>query len=125
LPSSGLIGSAPDVARLLLAYLNGGELEGVRILSAQSVALMSGDSQVLGEGPNMAAYPNGRHGLGWYVIPEGARLRLQHDGGGPGFATTMRLYPTEGLGIALLANGTGLDRDGIASRLAEIDWSKR
>jgi CubicO group peptidase (beta-lactamase class C family) len=86
---------------------------------------MTGDSQILGEGANMAAYSSGRHGLGWYVIPEAGRVRLQHDGGGPGFATTMRLYPEERLGIALLANGTDLDRDGIASRLAEIDWGKR
>jgi D-alanyl-D-alanine carboxypeptidase len=125
LPSSGLIGSAPDVARLLLAYLNGGELDGVRILSAQSVALMTTSSQLPGEGPNMAAYEHGQHGLGWYVIPEGQRLRLQHDGSGPGFATTLRLYPQEGLGIALLANGTDLDRDGIADRLAQIDWTGR
>jgi hypothetical protein len=57
------------------------------------------------------------------VIPEGKRLRLQHHGGGPGFATTMRLYPQEGLGITILANGTDLDRDGIADRLAQIDWT--
>lgn len=125
LPSSGLIGSAPDVARLLLAYLNDGELAGAHILSPQSVALMTHDSQVLGEGPNMAAYPRGRHGMGWYVIPEAGRVRLQHDGGGPGFATTLRLYPEEGLGIAILANGTDLDRDGISLRLAEIDWRKQ
>jgi CubicO group peptidase (beta-lactamase class C family) len=125
LPSSGLIGSAPDVARLLLAYLNGGELDGVRILSQQSVALMTGDSHLAGEGPHLAAYQDAQHGLGWYVIPEGQRLRLQHHGGGPGFATTMRLYPQEGLGIAILANGTDLDRDGIADRLAQIDWSVR
>jgi CubicO group peptidase (beta-lactamase class C family) len=125
LPSSGLIGSAPDVARLMLAYLNGGELDGVRILSPQSVALMTTGSQLPGEGPNMAAYAQGQHGLGWYVIPEAGRVRLQHHGGGPGFATTLRLYPQEGLGIAILANGTDLDRDGIADRLAALDWAAR
>ena len=122
LPPSGLIGPASDVGRLLLAYLNAGELDGVRILSPQSVALMTGASHVLGEGPNIAAYKNGQHGIGWYVIPEGQRLRLQHDGAGPGFATTMRLYPAEKLGIAILANGTDLDRDGLAARLAQLAW---
>ena len=33
---------------------------------------------------------------------------LEHMGGGPGFATTMRLYPDLGLGIVILANGTDL-----------------
>lgn len=125
LPSSGLIGTAPDVARLMMAYLNNGELDGLRLFSSQSVGLMTHESQVLGEGPNMATYANGRHGLGWYVIPEGQRLRLQHHGGGPGFATTIRLYPEERLGIAILANGTDLDRDGLADRLAQIDWPVR
>lgn len=122
LPSSGLIGTAPDAARLLLAYLNGGELNGVRILSPQSIALMTNDSHLLGEGPNMAAYANGQHGLGWYVIPEGEQIRLQHHGGGPGFATSMHLYPQAGLGIVLMANGTDLDRDGIAACLAQVNW---
>ena len=40
-PPTGLIGPASDMARLMLAYLNGGELEGIRILSAQSIELMS------------------------------------------------------------------------------------
>ena len=37
----------------------------------------------------------------------------------------MRLYRAEGLGIAILANGTDLDRDGIAGGLAAIEWRKR
>jgi hypothetical protein len=37
----------------------------------------------------------------------------------------MRLYPEERLGIAILANGTDLDRDGLADRLAQMDWTAR
>jgi hypothetical protein len=59
------------------------------------------------------------------VIPESQRRRLQHDGAGLGFATTTRLYPEEELGIAILANGADLDRDGLADRLAQIDWTAR
>jgi D-alanyl-D-alanine carboxypeptidase len=124
-PPTGLLGPAPDMARLMLAYLNGGELDGVRILSPQSVALMTYEGRVFGDGPNMAPYTGGQHGVGWYIIPEAKQLRLQHHGGGPGFATTMRIYPEQGLGIVILANGTDLDRDGLADRLAELDWSVR
>jgi hypothetical protein len=83
---------------------------------------MSHSGHVLGEGPNMAAYMDAHHGLGWYVIPDEQQLRLQHHGGGPGFATTMRLYPQAGLGIVILANGTDLDRDGLADLFAELAW---
>jgi hypothetical protein len=43
-------------------------------------------------------------------------------GGGAGFATTMRVYPDSGLGIAILANGTDLDRTGLADLLHSLDW---
>jgi CubicO group peptidase (beta-lactamase class C family) len=121
-PPTGLIGPASDMARLMLAYLNDGELEGTRILSPQSIDLMTHSSHVLGEGPNISAYTEGQHGLGWYIIPDDGQLRLQHHGAGPGFATTMRLYPEQGLGIVILANGTDLDRDGLADRLKELPW---
>jgi CubicO group peptidase (beta-lactamase class C family) len=40
-PPSGLIGPGTDAARLMTAYLNGGELEGRRILSRESIAAMT------------------------------------------------------------------------------------
>ena len=133
-PPTGLIGTPTDVARLLLAYLADGVIASetgiagseTRLLTAASVATMSQESHVAGEGPNMAAFPDGLHGLGWYVIPDAdGSVHLQHHGGGPGFAATMRLYPAQKLGIVILANGTDMDRDGLADRLAAIQWDAR
>jgi hypothetical protein len=47
---------------------------------------------------------------------------LEHAGGGPGFATTMRLYPASRMGFAILTNGTDLDRAGLSDTLASMDW---
>ena len=61
-------------------------------------------------------------GLGWLIEDrQGLRL-IEHSGGGPGFATIMRLYPGNNLGIVILSNGTDLDRDGLADLLANTDW---
>jgi len=109
-PSTGLIGPAGDVGRLLTAYLDQGALDGATVLGPESVALMT------------HVPPLDGHGLGWFVNRAGGRLYLEHPGGGPGFATLMRLYPNEGLGIAILANGTDLDGAGIANLLAGLDW---
>ena len=49
-----------------------------------------------------------------------AQTNVATMGAGPGFATIFRLYPAEGLGIAVLANATSLDREGIADRLYEL-----
>ncbi|HTP01735.1 MAG TPA: serine hydrolase domain-containing protein [Anaerolineales bacterium] len=109
-PSTGLIGPARDVARLMAAYLQGGTLDGETILSRASVSELTKTPAIEG------------HGLGWFVLDQGARIYLEHAGGGPGFATNMRIYPDEGLGIALMANGTDLDRSGISDLIASMDW---
>ncbi len=119
LPPSGLIGPAPDVARLLLAFLHGGELGGARILSPQSVAMMTATPGTLADTRGTAKASGSEHGLGWLFVADRDRLWLQHDGGGPGFATTMRLYPEDDLGIVIMANGTDLDRDALAALLVQ------
>lgn len=109
-PSSGLIGTAPDVGRLMMAYLNKGTLDGVSILKPQTISMMT-DTK-----------PQNGLGLSWQVRQNGADFYLEHQGGGPGFATIMRLYPDKNLGVAILANGTDLDYSGCADLLAKIDW---
>jgi CubicO group peptidase (beta-lactamase class C family) len=109
-PSTGLIGSAPDVARLMMAYLDRGRLDGNLILNPESVSTLTETTPIDG------------HGLGWWVGESDGERYLEHMGGGPGFATTMRLYPGLGLGIVILANGTDLDRAGLADLLASINW---
>jgi len=109
-PSTGLIGSAPDVARLMMAYLNRGTLDGNLILNPESVSTLTETAPIDG------------HGLGWWVSESNGERYLEHMGGGPGFATTMRLYPSLELGIVILANGTDLDRIDLADILASIDW---
>jgi CubicO group peptidase (beta-lactamase class C family) len=109
-PSTGLIGAAPDVGQLMMAYLNHGTLNGNSILSAESISMLTGTK------------PLDDHGLGWFVYESKNERYLEHAGGGPGFATIMRLYPDAGLGIAILSNGTDLDRDGLVDLFAHLEW---
>jgi len=109
-PSTGLIGPSTDVARFMLAYLNCDSLDGNLLLSPESVSLLTETPSIDG------------HGLGWVIgESQGARY-LEHAGGGPGFATIMRLYPDQGTGFAILSNGTDLDRDGLMDLLATMEW---
>jgi CubicO group peptidase (beta-lactamase class C family) len=111
-PSTGLIGSSTDVARLMMAYLDRGSLDGNQILSPESVSLLTETPPIDG------------HGLGWVVGESNNTLYLEHAGGGPGFATFMRLYPEKGMGFAILANGTDLDREGIMDLISRMNWQK-
>jgi CubicO group peptidase (beta-lactamase class C family) len=129
----GIISSAGDAARFVMAFLNGGELDGARILLPESVAMMIREENIVEviAGPT-SVYKGLRHGLGWWTWPDEKRQRLMHTGGGPGFAAIMQLYPEERLGIILLGNefaygaampfsGT-VPRDAIAHLTASLDW---
>jgi D-alanyl-D-alanine carboxypeptidase len=117
-PSTGLIGSAPDVTRLLRAYLNGGELDGARVLAASSVETMTHAARLPGTGKRARL----QQGLGW-VVACGERECLQHMGGGPGFGTAMRVYPRERLGLVVLTNDMTADTAAILDLAASLPWS--
>jgi len=109
-PSTGLIGPSTDVAKFMLAYLNRGSLNGNLLLDPESVSTLTETPPIDG------------HGLGWSVGKVNDVRYLEHAGGGPGFATIMRLYPERGMGIAILANGTDLDRKGLMDLLTKVEW---
>jgi CubicO group peptidase (beta-lactamase class C family) len=129
----GVISSASDAVRFVMAFLNGGELDGERILSLESVAMMTRDEYLVDVAPGPTSIYEGlKHGLGWWIWPDGERVRIMHTGGGPGFAAIMQAYPVERLGIVLLGNefayGAALPfsgtvpRDAIAHLAASLDW---
>ena len=61
----GVIGPAGDAARFVMAFLNGGELDGARILSPESVAMMTREEHIVEVGPGPTwVYKGLRHGLG-------------------------------------------------------------
>jgi CubicO group peptidase (beta-lactamase class C family) len=123
-PPTGLIGPATDAARFIAAILNGGELDGQRILAPETIRMMIHDSHVLGRHGEADTYPGMSYGLGWHILPEGNRLRIQHRGGGPGFGSEMRLYPDDGLGMVVIANDTTYNRDVILDLVAQLDWAQ-
>ena len=109
-PSTGLIGPAPDVAKLMLAYLNRVTPNGQLILLPESISTLTNTAPLDGRG------------LGWAVGESNGKRYLEHGGGGPGFAAIMRLYPDDRLGIAILSNGPDLDRDGLADLIKSLKW---
>jgi CubicO group peptidase (beta-lactamase class C family) len=89
-----------------------GSLNGNLILQPESVSLLTETPPIDG------------HGLGWFVNDSDNTRYLEHAGGGPGFATIMRLYPEKETSFAILANGTDLDRKGLMDLLGTMNWHK-
>ena len=98
----GLIGSVTEFAKFLHAQLAANPA----VLSA---ALTRKMQTKVADG---AAGIESRQGmaLGWKVGSARGRPFLNHEGGGPGFTTELRLYPEERVGIALAMNAMRMPR---------------
>ena len=105
----GLVGSVDDLARFLQMHLRDGEIDGVRILSPQAAAAMR---QITMRGRRYDL------GLGWFR-PASQRDTdppfVEHLGGDAGFFNLIRIYPTRGVGVAVMGNVTRYDIDAVAS----------
>ena len=109
---SGLIGSVADVALLMIAYL-----EGAPILHPETYSLMNEPLTKLSDPGDSI------QGLGWSAHMTGdGRRYLAHSGGGPGFATIMRVYPLERLGVVVMGNDSAIDRNTLADVVVEVGW---
>jgi len=98
--SGGLRSNLEDLSHYLIAYMNGGEYNGVHILKNDTVQLMF-----------TLQYPSDGYrgyGLGWQIFlghnDSENNLRIGHSGGMPGSQTYMFYHVSEGVGIIMLAN---------------------
>ena len=96
----GLIGDAPDAARLLRMHLAEGTIDGHRILRPETARAMR-DIRTPGRPFDL--------GLSWFRRPADRSARpefVEHWGSGAGFFNLMRLYPGIDLGVVIMANTT-------------------
>jgi CubicO group peptidase (beta-lactamase class C family) len=97
-PAGALITTASDLARLGLALLHGGELDGARVLAPESVAEM-----MRMQARAHPRLPEG-FGLGFGVREVPGRKVVWWDGGLAGVAARLALLPEHGVGVAILSN---------------------
>lgn len=119
-PSTALIGSTADAALFALAYLHEGELHGRRILSKESVAMMTHEGQIKSKNEDPLNYF--RQGIGWQLYGKAGRWVVTHEGGGPGFRTKIQLYPDEKLGFILFTNDVTCEVWKIINLAATLKW---
>ena len=97
-PSSTLRSNVTDMCRWALANLNGGELDGARILSRASLDAMW--QPVAAIDPESHA----RVGLSWFIDAYRQQRTIRHDGEDTGFLSQMVLVPDAGLAAVAMAN---------------------
>ena len=115
-PDGSLRTSARQLARFLGAIMNGGELDGVRILQTATVQAMLTPHGPPAP-PAMGLCWNGLRAAGYL----GEETYWGHPGGDFGVSTLMAFRPSDGVGVIVLANGDGVgsnQNDGLPSVFA-------
>ncbi len=95
-PAGGMYSTAEDLARFVIAHMNGGH----GVLRPQTAAEMQ-----RWQAPDGA--PESGMGLGWRVTRSNGRRIFCHGGDGAGYTAFAGAYPEEGVGVALLLNTGG------------------
>lgn len=101
-PVVDLFSSSHDLSRFARAILRGGELDGVRILSAESIRVMQG---------KIGAYDDA---LGWQLRTIGSGRAAGHEGEDVGASTALFLDMNAGAGAVVLANGDAFSSENAA-----------
>lgn len=108
-PVGGMASSASDMANWLRALLNGGELNGARIISAKNLEEMwtlHTPIPIAAPSPPLAATRPTfyGYGLGWFIRDVGGRKVVLHGGDVPGGRALTLLIPSERIGFVILTN---------------------
>ncbi len=100
MPAGSAVTTGPDMARFMLAMLNKGMLDGKRILSAKSVALLESNSL-----SNVPGLPGIAHG---FIVERNAGPRLiGHGGNTVDFHSDLVIAPELGTGFFMSFTGGG------------------
>ncbi|MDH3418655.1 MAG: beta-lactamase family protein [Gammaproteobacteria bacterium] len=116
---AGLVSTASDYVRLLQMFLNGGNLDGVRLLSPTTVELMTRNG--IGD---LSVSPGRKFGLGFAVIEDPGRAGVPHSPGsyywGGFFNTRFFVDPSEELIGIFLSQRYPRDAGSIRDRFMSV-----
>jgi len=106
-PAGNINSNADDMAKWLLFQLGDGKApNGKEIVSNAMFKRLHTPLVALGgqPSPKVPEIGPGSYAMGWFVDTYRGRWRIRHGGNIDGFSADVRFYPTDDLGIVVLAN---------------------
>jgi CubicO group peptidase (beta-lactamase class C family) len=97
-PAGGLSATGADIGRFIRALMNGGELDGVRILARARLDEMMTPASTT---------PAGYLGLVFFGAKVADRDAIGHDGETMTFFSELKFFPKQGIGVFVSRDGTG------------------
>jgi CubicO group peptidase (beta-lactamase class C family) len=129
-PAGSINSSVNEMARWVVAHLNGGKYDDKNIAEAATVDDMHRPYMTTGASSEFPEIVGGEYALGWFVDTYRGHRRIQHGGNIDGFSANVVIFPKDGVGMVVLTNlnGTPL-RDLITQvaadrlfKLSQVDW---
>ena len=135
-PAGSINSSVNELSNWLITWINKGKYNGQEILPEAYVSEAMSSHMVAAAGLPDEELPEmhlANYGYGWFISSYNGHYRVEHGGNIDGFSASVAFYPSDSLGIVVLANQNasvvpGLVRNTIADRMLEVertDWSKR
>lgn len=106
-PAGGINSTIRELAQWLLLHVNGGVIDGRRLISEANLRQLHTPQMALQ--PQLAFDEVDRfgYGMGWFVDSYRGHRMIQHGGNIDGFSALVSFLPRHGLGVAVLANRQG------------------
>ena len=135
-PAGSINSSVTDMSKWVMTWINKGQFQGQEILPANYVTEAINSQMVVGPSAPDDEFPDihfANYGYGWFLQSYKGDYRVEHGGNIDGFSASVAFFPSDGIGIIVLANQNGsavpsLVRNTIADRMIgaeRTDWVKR
>ncbi|SHN44982.1 serine hydrolase [Chitinophaga sp. CF418] len=109
-PAGSINSCVNDMAKWVMAWINGGKLDGKQVLPAVYVTEATSAQMPIGggrPGKEMPDIHGGSYGLGWMLSTYHGHYLVEHGGNIDGFSASTCFYPSDSIGIIILSNQSG------------------
>jgi len=135
-PAGSINSSVNDMSQWLITWINDGKFKDEEIIPESYINEAMSSQMVVGANTPDDKFPDihfANYGYGWFLQSYKGHYRVEHGGNIDGFSANVAFFPSDKIGIVVLANQNGssvptLVRNTIADRMIgeeQTDWIKR
>ncbi|MBN4085134.1 serine hydrolase [Flavobacteriaceae bacterium AH-315-B10] len=135
-PAGSINSSVNEMSNWLITWINKGKFNDKEILPEAYITEAMSSQMVIGAALPDKDIPDAHfanYGYGWMLMSYKGHYRVEHGGNIDGFSASVAFYPSDSLGIVVLANQNssrvpGLVRNTIADRMLNVNktnWTQR
>lgn len=135
-PAGSINSSVNDMSNWLITWINNGKFKDQEILPETYITEAMSSQMVIGAALPDKEIPDthfANYGYGWMLTSYKGHYRVEHGGNIDGFSASVAFYPSDSIGVVVLANQNGsrvpgLVRNTVADRVLGVnktDWIQR